>query len=132
MHLTGEPVAHQIDLSHPETSDFLRFALDLYNHHYFWESHVYFEALWNSHGRQGVISDFLKGMIKLGAAGVKISINQNQAAMGHFTRGKELFSSVSEKEGGIFLGFDLAKIIAAIESKSETNLEDFTIFPLWK
>src|SRR5689334_15901904 len=67
-HGEPEPKSEPLDLQKPQDSQFLRFSLDLYNYGYFWESHVYFEALWNAHGRQGSVADFLKGMIKLSAA----------------------------------------------------------------
>ena len=108
-HMEGQldPVSEIIDLNHPEDSKFLRYSLDLYNHGYFWESHVYFEAIWNAHGRVGSVADFLKGMIKLGAAGVKLQINQANNARLHFLRAKELFESVMKAEGSTFLGFNL-------------------------
>lgn len=127
----GDPVAKPLDISHPEESEFLRFSLDLYNHEYFWESHVYFEALWNAHGRVGSVADFLKGMIKLGAAGVKINIGQRASALDHFTRAKELFSIVKAVEGPIFLGFDLKQLILDIDQTMDTEEMKLSVYPLW-
>lgn len=127
-----DPVAPVIDPSHPEKNEFLRYSVDLYNHGYFWESHVYFEALWNAHGRTGSIADFLKGMIKLGAGGVKININQNEAAIGHFDRAKELFASVMQSEGPVFLGFDLKTILSQIASVNPDSVKCFEVHPLWE
>lgn len=124
----GDPVAEPIDTDHPEKSRFLRYSLDLYNHGYFWESHVYFESLWNAHHRKGSVADFLKGMIKLGAAGVKIKIDQKVAAHGHFQRAKELFESVRNAEGPRFLGFDLDQLI----ENSSTALTCFEVHPSWE
>jgi len=72
-HMEGksEPIAAPLDLEHPETSPEFCYGIDLFNHRYYWESHVYFEALWNAHRRHGVVADFLKALIKLSAAGVK-------------------------------------------------------------
>ncbi len=128
----GDPVAPLIELSHPEKNDFLRYSLDLYNHGYFWESHVYFEALWNTHGRTGSVADFLKGMIKLGAAGVKINIHQKEAAIGHFDRAKELFQSVMKIEGSVFLGFDLKSILSQIDSVNPASVKCFEVHPIWE
>lgn len=133
-HMEGlpEPVATPIDLQGPGKSEFLRFAVDLYNQGYFWESHVYFEALWNAHGRQGSVADFFKGFIKLGAAGVKLNIDQEVAARGHFERAKELFEGVMKDEGDSFLGFDLKKINASIDLMLENGkLQCFEIYPDW-
>jgi uncharacterized protein len=128
----GDPVAPKINPAHPETNEFLRYSLDLYNHGYYWESHVYFEALWNAHGRAGSVADFLKGMIKLGAAGVKINIDQKQSALGHFDRAKELFESVMKAEGPEFLGFNLKTILSQIDSLDATSLKCFEVHPSWE
>jgi len=45
--------------------------IDLFNGGYYWESHVALESLWIACGRKGIVADFLKGLIKLAAAGVK-------------------------------------------------------------
>jgi hypothetical protein len=129
-HMEGmpDPVVPQLDPNHPEKSETLRFSLDLYNHGYFWESHVYFEALWNAHGRQGKIADFLKAMIKLGAAGVKIQLGEMKNARDHFNRALELFESL---EVDSFLGFDVIEIETLIEESIESG-KNPKILPTWK
>ena len=128
----GDPVAKPLDVLHPEQSEFLRYSLDLYNAEYFWESHVYLEALWNAHGRVGSTADFLKGLIKLGAAGVKVKINQRTSAVDHFLRAKELLTEVREKEGRLFLGFDLVKIIESLDNAIESEELSLQIYPDWE
>lgn len=127
----GDPVADPIDLNHPQDNKFLRYSFDLYNNGYFWESHVYFEALWNAHGRTGSAADFLKAMIKLGAAGVKLQINQPENASVHLLRAKELIESVMNVEGSIFLGFDLKELIGKIDSVLELGALTIVLQPLW-
>lgn len=127
----ADPVAELIDLTHPEANRFLRYSLDLYNHGYFWESHVYFEALWNAHQRTGTVAEFLKGMIKLGAAGVKFAIEQPESAHGHWQRARELFSAVEEAEGHNFLGFDLKKINEELELALKTQQRQVLVNPHW-
>lgn len=127
-----DPIAPPIDLEHPEANSFLRYALDLFNYEYFWESHVYFEALWNTHGREGSVSDFLKGMIKLGAAGVKTKVEQLTHAREHFLRAKELFTSVKEAEGVNYLGFDLNALISQIDAVLSGDKKELIIYPLWE
>lgn len=130
-HMEGQsdPVAEKIDPAHPELSDFLRYSVDLLNHGYYWESHVFFEALWNAHGREGSIADFLKGMIKLGAAGVKFNIDQKVSAEGHLMRAKELFESVRQKEGEVFLGFNLGQIASSLDAVK--NPQQIIVSPHW-
>lgn len=133
-HMEGlsDPIADPIDLNHPENNKFLRYSLDLFNHGYFWESHVYFEALWNAHGRTGSVADFLKGMIKLGAAGVKMQISQPENARVHYLRAKELFESVINVEGPSFLGFDLQNLNAKIENVLDSAESNFVVVPTWE
>ncbi len=119
----GEPVVSPID--DPAKNLDLRFALDLYNFGYFWESHVYFEALWNAHNRKGSVADLLKGLIKLGAAGVKNQIAQEELALEHIERAKELFRAVQNNEGDHFLGFNLKELIDTHHKKNPR------IDPLW-
>lgn len=81
-----EAIELQSTLSNP---DFC-YALDLFNHAYYWESHVWWEALWNKVGRKGECADFLKGLIKVAAALVKHKLEQADAAHGHLMRAQEL------------------------------------------
>jgi hypothetical protein len=127
----SDPIAKPVDFKNPHENDFLRFALDLYNHEYYWESHIYFEALWNAHGRKGAVCDFFKAMIKLGAAGVK-------RKQGRFIRGNDflkqasdLFASVKKREGAFFLGFDFDLILREIESTTDAASILFDIHPRW-
>lgn len=133
-HMEGEsdPVARPLDPAGAHENEFLRYSLDLYNHGYFWESHVYFEALWNAHQREGDAADFLKGMIKLGAAGVKISIGQLESARGHFERARELFNKVRLSQGEVFLGFHLGHILEQIEGALCGKMSCFEVHPEWE
>lgn len=128
----ADPLAQALDKLKPGESEFLRYSLDLFNHGYFWESHVYFEALWNAHGREGSVADFLKGMIKLGAAGVKLAIDQREEARGHFSRAAELFQKVMGEEGPVFLGFDLELLLRNITKTLSGDLTFFEVHPSWE
>jgi hypothetical protein len=128
MYGTAELIAPEIDMNRAENNNFLRFSLDLYNYGYFWECHVYLEALWNTHKRKGAVADFLKGFIKLGAAGVKINLEEHELAREHYCRARELFLKVQSAEGSIFLGFNLLDLIAKIDS----GVDHFYVAPIWK
>jgi hypothetical protein len=123
-HMEGlsDPVVSPINPDRPQESDDLRFGLDLYNFGFFWESHVFFEALWNSHGRVGSIADFLKALIKLGAAGVKDLIDQPKFADEHRDRARELFEAVRTSEGEEFMGFDLQEL-SRCDLKRKTRID---------
>lgn len=89
------------------------YGIDLYNHGYFWESHVYWEAAWNGCGRKGKTADFLKALILLAAGRLKYEIGQNPPALGHYEKSKGLFESLECEE---FAGMDIENLIREIAS----------------
>ncbi len=86
---------------------------DLFNYGYYWEAHETWEALWLACGRQGTTADFLKGLIKLAAAGVKVREGRPVGVRRHGAGAAELFRGVSEAIGREkYLGLDIATLIA--------------------
>src|SRR5207344_243254 len=61
------PTVQPLDESTYATNDSYLYALDLFNHGYYWEAHEEWEQLWHAMGRTGLTADFLKGLIKLAA-----------------------------------------------------------------
>lgn len=78
------------------------YSIDLINLGYFWESHVYLEAIWNENKRKGPEADLLKALIKIGAAGIKYRMDMNDSGDGHLKRAEELFTPLPKQ----FLGID--------------------------
>ena len=70
-------------------------AIDLFNHGYYWEAHEYWEALWHACGRQGVQADFLKALIRLAAAGVKVRERRPAGVKSHAAATEALLSRVA-------------------------------------
>lgn len=68
-------------------------AVDLFNHGFYWESHEAWESLWHAFGRTGVRADFVKGLIKLAAAGVKAREGKPSGVQRHARRAAELFQT---------------------------------------
>jgi len=100
---------------------------DLFNHGYYWEAHETWEGLWNACGRRGTAADFLKGLIKLAAAGVKIREGRVEGMRRHGARAAELFrqvdSATSEPD---FLGLDLDELIQFAEEITMAALPEVT------
>jgi len=71
------------------------FGLDLFNHGYYWEAHEVWENVWHSCGRMGPAADFIKGLIKLAAAGVKAREGRPEGVRRHARRAAELFTQVA-------------------------------------
>ena len=91
------------------------YALDLFNHGYYWEAHEAWEALWHASGRKGLIGDFFKGLIKLAAAGVKAREGRPEGVRTHGHRAAELFEHIAAElppEQKCFFGLSLSRLIA--------------------
>ncbi len=111
-HSYGRPRA-QADAMDPAnwrgSDTFLR-GLDLFHCGFYWESHVEFERLWLAGGRKGPVADFLKALIHLAAAGVKLLEGRPEGVVSHARRTKELLMG-TQREGFEMPGFSLAQLI---------------------
>jgi hypothetical protein len=98
------------------------FGIDLFNHGFYWEAHETWEQVWISCGRAGREADFLKGLIKLAAAGVKLREGRPIGVQRHASRARELFQLVSENlSDGLTAqlgGLDLRTLCEAAEKIS--------------
>ena len=93
-------------------------GIDLFNHGYYWEAHEAWEGLWHAAGRKGATADFLKGLIKLAAAGVKHCAGRPDGVRSHARRAAELWQGVARALGpeqSQFLGLGLAEWIGRAE-----------------
>lgn len=97
--------------------DYLR-GIDLFNAGFYWESHEAWEAVWIAAGRQGTTAEFLKGLIKLAAAGVKAYEGRAAGVRRHARRAHELLSAVASQSSdrGTFAGLSLDRLIGWSES----------------
>ncbi len=89
------------DASHtaPSTDDWQAceaylWGIDLFNGGFYWEAHESWEAVWHAVGREGVVADWCKGLIKLAAAGVKAREGRDEGVRRHAKRAGELFTEV--------------------------------------
>jgi hypothetical protein len=90
-----EPTAQPLDpFSWQSNANYL-YAIDLFNHGYYWEAHEAWESLWHAAGRTGPTANFLKGLIKLAAAGVKAREGRAAGVRTHAQRAAELFGGVA-------------------------------------
>jgi hypothetical protein len=106
-----EPTVERLDPSAPLASTAYLYGFDLFNHGYFWESHVWWEALWQAEGRRGDVADVLKALIRLAAAGVKGRAGQNAGLVSHCEGAAELLDGVRARTGARWLiGIDLKEL----------------------
>ena len=128
-HPTSDPAGHSFGIEpqtpaaiEPERWDQCKpylYGIDLFNAQYYWESHVEFESLWLACGRHGVTADFLKGLIKLAAAGVKHLEGKPHGVTSHACRATKLWEDVAQNLRGeqeFFLGFRLKALIEMAET----------------
>lgn len=92
-------------------------GLDLFNHGFYWESHEAWEGLWHAAGRRGPSADFLKGLIRLAAAGVKHREEKAGGVRSHAAAAARLFRTVAgQLPAAAFCGLCLADLAALAES----------------
>lgn len=113
-HMAGEETVAPLPLEpeHWQTCGEYLYGIDLFNHGYYWEAHEAWESLWHVAGRQGEVASFLKGLIKLAAAGVKAREGIPQGVSRHCARARELFQSLGT---GDFCGMNLDRLINHID-----------------
>lgn len=110
----GLPVAlpeQQFLEQHPR----YRYAIDLYNHGFYWEAHEAWESLWIAAGRRGPLADFLKGLIKLAAAGVKSLEGNPLGWQRHLARSRELLAGVAKTNPNLG-GLNLQELLAQTDN----------------
>jgi hypothetical protein len=71
---------------------------DSINGGFYWESHVQWESLWLACERRWMTADFLKGLIKLAAAGVKQLEGKPAGVHSHSRRAGELWQQVADSQ----------------------------------
>ncbi len=74
-------------------------AVDFFNHGFYWEAHEEWERLWRGSGADTTIGRFLKGLIKLSAAGVKVREHSIHGVRRHAASAGEVFADVAAESG---------------------------------
>ena len=108
-HPYRDPRGHSYQRKHPapkpltpaswaENRSYL-LALDYFNHGYYWESHEEWERLWRSSGADSPVGRFLKGLVKLSAAGVKVREHSIHGVRRHAASAGEVFADVAAEVG---------------------------------
>ena len=118
-HMFGQPhqVAKPLQPTHWQDSAEYRYGVDLFNHGYYWEAHEAWESLWHAAGRKGRMADFLKGLIKLAAAGVKAREGNPRGVQRHADRAKVLLSAEPDTK---FCGLNLHDVLILADTLSHT------------
>jgi hypothetical protein len=83
-----------LDSSDWQSSQAYLEGVDLFNHGFYWEAHEAWESLWHAAGRSGPTGTWLKGLIKLAAAGVKAREGNQVGVERHARRSLELIGEL--------------------------------------
>lgn len=105
-HPENDPDGHSFEEEHEidqplnpeqwsECTDYL-YGIDLFNHGYYWEAHESWEQLWHAAGRTGTTADFLRALIKLAAAGVKVRQGNERGITRHARNARDEFKQLLE------------------------------------
>lgn len=99
------------------------YAIDLFNHGYWWEAHEALETIWHAAGqRSTVCGRFVQGLIQLAGAQLKRFIDEPGGAQSLTRSGCEKLALVK----GIYLGI---KVETLIEDAQRCLQKDGGVFP---
>lgn len=100
-------------------------ALDYFNHGYYWESHEEWERLLRTTGNDSPVGRFLKGLVKLSAAGVKVRENSIHGVRRHAASAGEVFADVAAEVGTeYFCGLEFTTLQFAADRAAQIAYKD--------
>ena len=129
-HPTRDPKGHSFTkkIPHPtaldpdawaESRTYL-FAIDLFNSGFYWEAHEEWERLWRASGAETMVGRFLKGLIKLAAAGVKVRERSVHGVRRHAASAGEVFADVAaEADADYFCGLEFTHLQYAADRAAQ-------------
>jgi len=74
-------------------------AIDFFNLGFYWEAHEEWECLWRVSGPDTTVGRFLKGLIKLSSAGIKVRESSIHGVRRHAASAGEVFADVAAESG---------------------------------
>ena len=77
-----------------------RYAIDLFNHGFYWEAHEAWEGVWHALGRSTPAARFVQGLIHLAAAAVKVREGRPEGVRRHAARARALLAVGEGPENG--------------------------------
>ena len=100
-------------------------ALDLFNMGYYWEAHDEWDRLWRVSGPDTIVGRFLKGLIKLSAAGMKVRENSIHGVRRHAASAGEVFADVAAEVGTErFCGLKLTQLQFAADRAAQLTYKE--------
>ena len=122
-HPSNSPEGHSYGLEEEEVlkwnsddwrlnEDYL-YGIDLYNYHFYWEAHEAWEGLWLASVKRSSEHMFIQGLIKMGAALLKVRMAgyQIQDLIGARTLSKSGMDLLSKAGVTKFMGLDIGSYV---------------------
>lgn len=134
-HPYRDPRGHSYQRKHPtpraltpetwaENRSYL-LALDYFNYGFYWESHEEWERLLRSTGGESLSGRFLKGLVKLSAAGVKVREHSIHGVRRHAASAGEVFADVAAEVGDEqFCGLQFTLLQFAADRAAQLTYKD--------
>ncbi len=96
-------------------------AIDLFNLGYYWEAHEAWDRLWRvSGGPDSTVGRFVKGLVKLSAAGMKVRESSIHGVRRHAASAGEVFADVAAEAGTeYFCGLKLTMLQFAADRAAQ-------------
>lgn len=95
-------------------------AIDYFNLGYYWEAHEEWERLWRVSGADTTSGRFLKGLIKLSAAGVKVRERSIHGVRRHAASAGEMFADVAaEADADTYCGLAFTRLQFAADRSAQ-------------
>ena len=97
-------------------------AIDLFNGGYYWEAHEEWERLLRSTGAESATGRFLKGLIKMAAAGIKVREQSLHGVRRHAASAGEVFADVAaEVSVDFYCGLELTMLQYAADRAAQLS-----------
>ncbi len=95
-------------------------ALDYFNLGYYWEAHDEWDRLWRQSGPDTTVGRFLKGLVKLAAAGIKVREDSIHGVRRHAASAGEVFADVAaEADCDRYCGLDFTTLQFAADRAAQ-------------
>lgn len=95
-------------------------GIDFFNLGFYWEAHEEWERLWRVSGADTTVGRFLKGLIKLAAAGVKVRERSIHGVRRHAASAGEMFADVAaEADVDSFCGLQFIRLQFAADRAAQ-------------
>lgn len=101
-----EPSVESKDLNNFLSNPDFLYSIDLFNHKYYWEAHVWFEAFWMSSAENTENKALFKALILICAAAIKNELEYYDIAEKQFIKAQKLIDTIKLNFNINTLAFD--------------------------